>query len=45
VGDRCGKATIDTNGDATYDFITPAAFDGLILDDAHLMKTRAMMLR
>jgi hypothetical protein len=27
-------ATIDTNGDATYDFITPAAFDGLILDDA-----------
>jgi hypothetical protein len=30
-------ATIDTNADATYDFITPAAFDGLILDDA-LMK-------
>lgn len=30
-------ATIDTNGDAMYEFITPAAFDGLILDDA-LMK-------
>lgn len=29
--------TIDTNGDATYEFITPAAFDGLLLDDA-LMK-------
>ena len=30
-------ATIDTSGDATYDFFAPAAFDGVILDDA-LMK-------
>lgn len=27
-------ATIDTNGGTTYEFITPAAFDGWILDDA-----------